>query len=614
MKVDKLYLPIVLCIYFVFSLTTLALWERSEVNTLTGDEPHYLVMASGIAKHHTFEQTLPYKEEFATKEIFKWGMAAANDTPAPANTHATLGPHGLYNYHNVGLPLLLALPFVLGGIIGAKLFLIFCGALVVLVVWKVTGLFSPDLRHRFFSTLLACVSLPLIPAANQVYPDMLGGLLSALGLYWFYTAQQRRGLFADLLLACAIAFLPWLQIKLAATCVILILGVSARIYQENKEYKRVLGVLLIAGISCMLLASYNYYAFGKVSGPYVGNALEISKTSFMVFLGLIFDQNQGFLFQNPVNLIGVLALGEMFRRHRQFTLVWGLVFLSLIVPNAMHPAWYGGASFSGRFGWSAQVVFYIPVVYGLLQLSATRVRVFGVVVALCLAVQAYLFYKYAIDGVDYYNRGQAAWITQYSAFYVPVRSWLPMLYNSDWAYGYLLNYAWFAIVSLVLLLGFTTEKRARGVIKAALVVALVVVVCAGFKKMPHSSNVVYLAKDLPSFAGTISGNDRVVSPTTDKAGLLVYGPYKPLGQGKFKLNVRYSSVAPESQQVDFVEVSDAMSGVQLQKIELAGTNGNVRDLDFHFQVTDAAPNKIEFRIHWKGESAMTVQSISLREI
>ena len=614
MKAEKFYLSIVLFLYFVLSLVTFALWERSDTNTLTGDEPHYLVMANGIAKYHTFEQTLPYKHEFLTKEIFKWGMAAADDLPTPDNTHATSGPHGLFNYHNVGLPLLLALPFVLGGIIGAKLFLIFCGALVVFVVWKVTGLFSTELRDRFVSTLLACVSLPLIPAANQVYPDMLGGLLSALGLYWFYTAQQRRSWCTDLLLASTIAFLPWLQIKLAATCVILVLGVSARIYRETGEYKRVLGILVIAGISCVLLASYNYYAFGKISGPYIGNALEISKTSFMVFLGLIFDQNQGFLFQNPVNLIGVLTLGEMFRQHRQFTLVWGVVFCSLIVPNAMHPAWYGGASFSGRFGWSAQVVFYIPVVYGLLRLSATKKRLFGVVVALSLLVQGYLFYKYAIDGADYYNRGQAAWVTQYSAFYVPVRSWLPMLYNSDWAYGYLLNYAWFAIVSLVLLLGLTTEKRAGNVIKGALGVALVIVVCAGFNKMPQPSSVVYLANDLPSFAGAISGTDRVANPTVDKAGLLVYGPYRPLGQGKFRLSVRYSSLVPENKQADLIEVSDAMSGVQLQKAELAGTHGSTRDLDFQFEVINPAPNKIEFRIHWKGESAMTVQSISLQEI
>jgi hypothetical protein len=189
-----------------------------------------------------------------------------------------------------------------------------------------------------------------------------------------------------------------------------------------------------------------------------------------------------------------------------------------------------------------------------------------------------------------------------------------MLYNSDWAYGYLLNYAWFAIVSLVLLLGLTTEKRAGNVIKGALGVALVIVFCAGFNKMPHPSSVVYLANDLPSFAGAISGTDRVANPTVDKAGLLIYGPYRPLGQGKFRLSVRYSSLAPENKQADLIEVSDAMSGVQLQKAELAGTHGSTRDLDFQFEVINPAPNKIEFRIHWKGESAMTVQSISLREI
>jgi hypothetical protein len=613
-KVEKLYLPVALFIYFVLSLATFTLWERAEINSLTGDEPHYLIMANGIAKYHTFEQTLPYKEEFETRGIFKWGLAGANDAPTPVNTHATLGPHGLFNYHNVGLPLLLALPFLFGGIIGAKLFLIFCGALVVLVVWKVTGLFSTDSRLRFFSTLVACLSLPLIPAVNQVYPDIFAGLLSAVGLYWFYTAQQRRCWYTEILLACAIAFLPWLQIKLAATCVILILGVSAKIYWETKEYRRVLSIFLVAGTSCVLLATYNYYAFGKISGPYLGGALEVSKTSFMVLLGLFFDQNQGFLFQNPANLIGVLALGGMFSRYRQFMVIWTLVFLSLIVPNSMHPNWYGGASFSGRFGWSAQIVFYIPLVYGLLRFSAIKGRMFYVVVTLFLLAQGYLFYKYAIDGVDYYNRGQTSWFTEYPAFYSSIRSWLPMLYNSDWAFEYGENYAWFAVISLLLVLGFTHEKTAGRLIKMGVGVALVVVVCVGFNKMPHPSSVVYLANDLPSLVGATSGTDRVASPTVDQAGLLVYGPYRSLGQGEFRLSVRYSSVAPESQQIDFIEVSDSKTGVQLKKVDLVGTNGNVRDFDFPFIIIDGALNKIEFRIHWRGESKMIIQSISLQEI
>jgi hypothetical protein len=54
-------------IYLIGALVALMMWTRANINLISGDEPHYLIMASGIVKHGTFEQTLPYKEEFANK-------------------------------------------------------------------------------------------------------------------------------------------------------------------------------------------------------------------------------------------------------------------------------------------------------------------------------------------------------------------------------------------------------------------------------------------------------------------------------------------------------------------------------------------------------------------
>ena len=90
-----------------------------------------------------------------------------------------------------------------------------------------------------------------------------------------------------------------------------------------------------------VLAMYNEYAFGNFFGPYQNGAFEVSKTAFMVLSGLYFDQNQGFLLQNPFFLIGVLFIVFLFAYDRRFYFVAALVYLSLIVPNALHPNWYG---------------------------------------------------------------------------------------------------------------------------------------------------------------------------------------------------------------------------------------------------------------------------------
>jgi len=449
---------IALLIYGIFSLATLFSWHLKGVNTVTGDEPHYLVMSSGIVKHGSLEQTAPYREEFKTREIYTHGLAPVDAQPSPENTHAVLGPNGLFNVHNIGLPLLLAIPFLIGGVVGAKLIMVFFGSLVVVVAWKFSSHFSQDKTLRFWAVIAATISLPLIPASNQIYPDVLAGLIALTGLYWFFTIHERRSVGLEALLAVTVVFLPWLQIKFAATCVVLVLSITAKIYFQSRDLKKIIRIFIIAGTSCLVLAAYNYYAFGKTSGPYQSGALEVSKTSLMVLLGLHFDQNQGFILQNPVNLIGILAIGWMYKLNRSFSIVWALVFLSLIVPNALHPGWYGGGSFSGRFQWAAAITFIIPTICGLLFIAKSKEKIFKAIIFCGALLQLYFFYQYAIGGVNLYNKGAGTWFDAYPIFYHPLHGWLPMLYDSSWAYGYWPNYSWMLLIGCLLLVGFLGKE------------------------------------------------------------------------------------------------------------------------------------------------------------
>lgn len=366
-----------LLIYLFLAFITFFVWNKQSFYYITGDEPHYLVMTQGLIRDRTFEQTQAYKTEFQTRKIFKYGLAPLDANPSPANTHAVLGSHGLFNVHNIGLPLLLIIPFFLGGTLGAKGFLILCSGFIPILIWKVSIRFNMNLVQRWFAVFATCITLPFLPSANQIYPDLFSGLITLSGLYWFLTLQKKRSRLLEFAWISLLVFLPWLQIKFIAPCLLLVTGLSVKRFLLTRCYQEMLPFLVLIFFSCVGLLAYNHYAFDSILGPYQADALEFSRTSLMVIVGLFFDQNHGFLWQNPLHFIGLFAIGRLFYYDKFFTLFWALVFFSLLIPNGLHPNWYGGGSFSGRFAWSAAVLFIIPTLYGLFMMGKTNPRLFN---------------------------------------------------------------------------------------------------------------------------------------------------------------------------------------------------------------------------------------------
>ncbi len=609
----KTTLLIALLIYCIFSLTTLFSWNTKGINTITGDEPHYLVMSSGIVNQGSLEQTAPYREEFKAREIYKHGLAPTDAQPSPKNTHAVMGPNGLFNVHNIGLPLLLTLPFLFGSVLGAKVMMVFFGSFVIIAGWKFASRFSENQTHRLLALIAATISLPLIPLSNQIYPDVLAGLIALTGLYWFLTLHERRTAALEALLAATIVFLPWLQIKFAATCVVLVLSISAKSYFQSKDLKRIFRILIIAGLSCVALAAYNYYAFGSIFGPYQKGALEISKTSFMVLLGLHFDQNQGFILQNPVNLIGILAIGWMYKLNREFAVIWAVVFLSLIAPNALHPHWYGGGGFSGRYQWAAAIVFIIPTIYGLLFISKSKEKIFKSIIVCSMFLQLYFFYQYAIIGIDLYTKNTGTRFDTYSIFYYPMHAWMPMLYDASWAYGYWPNYFWIILAITLLIFGFISKSSISGKSYAILVASLLLLFyVAGYSKSHPKDKTIFKADKLPSQTGRIVNSHRLAEQNLDKPGYTTFGPYFPLRKGSYEIVISYKSSSKKSEEIGWADVFNSTSKLQLIRIPIQGTDNITSELIIKFSSKQWNTNSFEFRTYWNGVSNLEVQEIVLR--
>jgi hypothetical protein len=616
LKKPYIAILVLLAIYFVFSVVTLLTWHHKGRYSVTGDEPHYLVMASGIARHGSFEQTVPYSEEFRKKEIYKPGLTPSNAVPSLQNTHAGQGPNGLFNVHNVGLPLILSLPFLLGGVMGAKIFLILVGGLAVVVAWKISGVLVANPQTRFLSTLAVCVALPLIPSSNQIYPDILAGIIALSGIYWFMTTKMQRPAVMEGFWAAAIVFLPWLQIKFAAACVILVIALTLKIYLESKDIQRVTRIILPAIFSCTILALYNYYAFGKFSGPYQSGALELSKTSLMVLLGLHFDQNQGFLLQNPIMFVGVFSIGALFAFSKRLALLWLLVFLSLIVPNALHPNWYGGGSFSGRFAWTSAIVFILPTLFGLFRLAEANYKAYKFIIGSAVILQLYFFYQYLFGSIDLYNKGPSTWLDNYSIFFFPIHAWMPAFYNVDWAYSYGPNFGWFIVILLIFALGFTVSMGIKNFSSKAVsfivIVSFLIIFASGFIGKAGNQEIEFSGNSLPSQSGRVQGAARVATQGRDVPGFVTFGPYVGLRKGLYRVMIRYSSIAPIEQPIGKMDIYDADNGTQIAAYPLHGTVGAVKALEVSFEVHNWKSHKFEFRTYWDGMSEIQVHGIELK--
>jgi hypothetical protein len=600
-------LLLVFLVYLALTSVVLSFWRMIDRFPVTGDEIHYLVMADGIARHGQLEQSVPYAEEFKERRICAFGLAPAEAVPSPENTHSIRGPHGLYNVHNIGLPLLLAVPYLLGGELGARLMMLLLSSLIVVLGWKVSSFFSSDPTARACALLTVVAGLPYIPASNQIFPDLLGGICALGVFYWLMTFKERPGVVRGIAYATVAAMLPWLQIKFAAASAVLLLGACIRMRASRWSLGRIVIVVSPFVLSLGLLALYNHYAFGKITGPYVSGALQLSPQSLMVLIGLHLDQNQGLLLQNPVLFVGVGSVLALIRYDRLVAWVWLLTYGALIVPNAMHSSWYGGMSFSGRFEWAAVVLFSVPTLMGLLRLHRARPRWFYGVVTTSLLVQAWFFIKYVALFADIYRRESAPWLDGYSIFYYPLHRWLPAMYNVDWAFRYPPNFAFLAIVLLVLIWSWRPFRPSLLLSGALLLLAV-----GRLLPAPADEPINWRAEWLPSHVGTMHDGVRVAESGRDVPGFMTYGPYVHLRAGKkYKASLFYRSSARSDQQVGLFDVVRPGENPLSFRTPIFGTSGEAGVVSGDFLVRGGEPRPHEFRTYWNGRSDLKVEKVVL---
>ena len=435
----------------VAAAISVALWlSRPGKLSPLGDEPHYLVMADAVSHDFSFDLRNAYAREERTHRIYGDRL----------NPHVIIINHRWSPYHEPGLAMLLAVPYLVGGAIGAKLALCMMAGLMAwaLFAWLNAYMKPPDAA---WLTVGLMVSLPIGFGASQIYPDLPAGIVVMVLTLWLWRLGSKDrvdevGPEQWAAFWVATGLLPWLNAKFLVATAVLALGAFGVLYRkrERPPPKAVWVTSSLVAIGLGTLAAYHWWAAGTLVGVRDLDELRAwPLRALMIFLGLHFDQAQGMFFQQPLLVGGVAAFVPFARRHPRFALFWMALYAALILPNSFELARYGGGGPAGRFGWTAEWLWIIPLGWIVAEYPERSAACVRAAVVSGIAYQLLLALRWLPVPITLFTDLNDTLDTRNSLFPAALRSALPSFYF--WDFQSYLTYApnIVAYVAFIVLMG-----------------------------------------------------------------------------------------------------------------------------------------------------------------
>jgi hypothetical protein len=297
---------------------------------VSGDEPHYLLMAQSLWREHD----LDLRDNLEREDWREY-------TPGPITPHygAPRADGRPYPAHSPGLPLLLAPLYALGGRALCVVALTLAAAVLSLEMGRAARRLTGDDEAALAAWALA-LAPPVSFYAFEIYTEVPAALALTVALRLALTARGTGGAAACALLASA---LPWLHLKMAPAAAVV--GAAALWHLRGRA--RAVFVGLAAAMAVGFLAYY--HAIFGVASPlaiYGGMPRDASGSPVRALAGLLLDRSFGLLPVAPVFLLGLAGLGALVGRRAWWPLLLGAAVVAPVLPWRM---WWGGQCPPARF-------------------------------------------------------------------------------------------------------------------------------------------------------------------------------------------------------------------------------------------------------------------------
>jgi len=376
--------------------------------TPTGDEPHYLIMVQSLLGDGDFDLRNNY-------ENMDYLAYYPETIPDP---HVTIVGSKWYPVHSIGLPVLAAPFFAIGGRPGVVIMLVLIAVAGIRILWLflLRARFGP--KAASFATFIVSFTLPFASLSGQIFPEIPAFLLVSSALAAITAPALTGWNFAALLFS--LTLLPWLHSKYLLVSAAILIG-AALIHRPKSELPRLViaSVLFIASAAGLALLTYRWYGVPlpgapimMAQAPFEENWLNPLIGNFLVrpwvgLTGVLFDQQSGLFMASPVFILAIPGLVLLWYGKRKLAILCAIIFASVYLPAGIFGVWYGGFSSPARL-----LTPVIPIlalgIASILNMEEPRVWKFFSILTLPSLLHAYLmttlpgFTRYG-DPISHHN-------------------------------------------------------------------------------------------------------------------------------------------------------------------------------------------------------------------
>lgn len=339
-----------------------------------GDEPHYLVIAQSLWR----DGDLKIENNHRRGDTFEYFAR-----PLKPDYLTRGADREIYSIHPVGVAVLLAPVYALGGYRGSVTVLILLAAAAATLAWRLAARVV-DRESARFGWAAVALTAPWVFNSFTVYPEVPAALATivafAIAVRLDERATRRALIAAAFVSGVAIATLPWLSSKYALMGAGLGGVLMARLWRPAwlADADRPLPawpmrdrlLASIAAAAAPLVSGVSWLLFFKmIWGTYSPSAPYGSQHAMDVgYLaaggpGLYFDQEYGVVAAAPVLLLAFGGLAGMLRaggRARRLALEIALISIALLVTVAAFHIWWGGTAAVGRPIIAALLLLVVP--------------------------------------------------------------------------------------------------------------------------------------------------------------------------------------------------------------------------------------------------------------
>lgn len=319
----------------------------------SGDEPHYLVIAQslwrdGDLKIENNHERGDYREYY-TSDLEPHYLTRGSDGE-------------IYSIHPIGVSILLAPVYALGGYQGSVWFLMALGALAAVLAWRWTLSTLNAPGAATFAWAAIALSAPFMFNTFTVYPEIPAAAAVIAAFVLTVQARERSGPGRWLVVGVLIATLPWLSTKYAPMSAALVAVVLARFWKHRPAWA------VVAAFAVSLAAWFGFfYAFWGTPLPMAPYGSLVQTTPLNLRFGapgLLFDQEYGLLAYAPVYILAATGLYQMWRSGGDLRRLAGeiaFVFAALLAMVGAFGIWWGGTSAPARPIASGLPLLMLPI-------------------------------------------------------------------------------------------------------------------------------------------------------------------------------------------------------------------------------------------------------------